>query len=92
MRISVIGLGTVGIATKLGLGEFHDVIGYDIDGRGDWDEVVSSELTFVCVNTDSTEDSSLDMSNVINVCSRLFGDEYSGLVVVKSTASKFCME
>lgn len=92
MRISVIGLGTVGIATKLGLGEFHDVIGYDIDGRGDWDEVLSSELTFVCVNTDSTEDSSLDMSNVINVCSRLFGDEYSGLVVVKSTLQPGTMD
>ena len=85
MKISIIGLGSVGKAAELGLAEFHEVSGYDIDGRGDWQDVLSSELTFVCVNTDAAEDSTLDMSNVIAVCSKLSEDEYCGLVVVKST-------
>lgn len=85
MRISIIGLGSVGKAAELGLSEFHEVSGYDIDGRGDREETLSSELVFVCVNTDAAEDSSLDMENVIDVCSKLSEDEYSGVVVVKST-------
>ena len=85
MKISIIGLGSVGKAAELGLTEFHEVSGYDIDGRGDWQETLSSELTFVCVNTDAAEDSTLDMGNVIDVCSKLSEDEYCGLVVVKST-------
>ncbi len=92
MKISIIGLGSVGRAAKLGLGEFHEVSGYDIDGRGDWNEALSSELAFVCVNTDAAEDSSLDMSNVIDVCSKLSEDEYSGLVVVKSTLQPGTMD
>ena len=85
LKISIIGLGSVGKAAELGLAEFHEVSGYDIDGRGNWQDVLSSELTFVCVNTDASEDSTLDMSNVIAVCSKLSEDEYCGLVVVKST-------
>jgi len=85
LKISIIGLGSVGKAAELGLTEFHEVSGYDIDGIGDWKEVLSSELVFVCVNTDAAEDSTLDMGNVIDVCSKLSEDEYSGLVVVKST-------
>jgi len=85
LKISIIGLGSVGKAAELGLAEFHEVSGYDIDGRGNWQDVLSSELTFVCVNTDAAEDSTLDMSNVIAVCSKLSEDEYCGLVVVKST-------
>ena len=61
MKISIIGLGSVGKAAELGLAKFHEVSGYDIDGRGNWQDVLSSELTFVCVNTDASEDSTLDM-------------------------------
>lgn len=85
MKISIIGLGSVGKAAELGLAEFHEVSGYDIDGRGNWENVLSSELTFVCVNTDASEDSTLDMDNIIDVCNKLSENEYSGLVVVKST-------
>lgn len=85
MKISIIGLGSVGKAAELGLAEFHEVSGYDIDGRGNWQDTLSSELTFVCVNTDAAEDSTLDMGNVIDVCRKLSEDEYDGLVVVKST-------
>lgn len=62
MKISIIGLGSVGKAAELGLAEFHEVSGFDIDGRGNWQDVLSSELTFVCVNTDASEDSTLDKS------------------------------
>ena len=85
MKISIIGLGSVGKAAELGLAEFHEVSGYDIDGRGNWQDVLSSELTFVCVNTDAAVDSTLNMANVADVCSKLSKHEFFGVVVVKST-------
>ena len=92
MKISIIGLGSVGKAAELGLAEFHEISGYDIDGRGDWQDVLSSELTFVCVNTDASIDLTLDMGNVNDVCRRLSEDEYSGLVVLKSTLNPGTMD
>jgi len=85
LRISIIGLGSVGNAVELGLKDFHEVMGYDIDGRGNWKDVLSSELAFVCVNTDASDDSKLNMGEVVDVCNRLSEDGYTGLVVVKST-------
>ncbi len=41
LKISIIGLGSVGKAAELGLAEFHEVSGYDIDGRGNWQDVLS---------------------------------------------------
>mgnify|MGYP003986713095 FL=1 len=41
-KISVIGLGSVGTSVLNGMSKYHSTIGYDIDGRGDWQDIVNS--------------------------------------------------
>ena len=92
MRIAVIGWGSVGNAAVIGLDEYHEATGYDIDGRGDWEDVLSTEIAFVCVQTNASDNSTLDMRNVIDVCDRLSRDGFTGLVVIKSTLQPGTMD
>ena len=92
MKIAVIGWGSVGNAAILGLRPHHEVVGYDIDGRGFWEDVVHSEVALVCVQTDATADEDLDMSNIFQVSSRLADDNFRGLVIIKSTLRPGTME
>ena len=92
MSVSVVGWGSVGEAAIQGISPHHDVAGFDIDGRGDWREVLRTELALVCVNTDASGDSTLDMRNIFDVCSDFSADGYSGLVVIKSTLNPGTMD
>ena len=85
MSVAVVGWGSVGDAAVQGIRPHHEVVGFDIDGRGDWREVMRTELALVCVNTDASDDSTLDMRNIFDVCADFSAGEYSGLVVIKST-------
>ena len=85
MKIVIIGWGSVGNAAVLGLKPYHDVSGYDIDGRGRWSDVEESEIVLICVQTDGNADGTLDMSNVFDVASKLNKSNFKGLVVIKST-------
>ena len=84
-KISVIGLGSVGTSVLNGMSKYHSTIGYDIDGRGDWQEVINSEFSFVCVPTNANRDDSLDVSIVHEVVNRLYNDNFKGTIVIKST-------
>lgn len=92
MNVSIIGLGSVGNAAFTVLQEYHSVTGYDIDGRGHWKDVISSEVTLVCVSTDAGEKNRLDMSNINSVAKRLSDDEYQGVMIVKSTLQPGTMD
>ncbi len=92
LNISIIGLGSVGNAAFTVLQEHHSVTGYDIDGRGRWEDVISSDATLVCVSTDAGEDNQLDMSNINSVAKRLSDDEYQGVMIVKSTLQPGTMD
>ena len=85
MNIGVIGWGSVGNAAVLGMSPHNEVVAYDSDGRGQWRDILQTELTLVCVNTDASENDRLDMSNIEDVVHRLNGDGYEGVVVIKST-------
>jgi len=85
-RLSVIGLGSVGMAVRHTLCFFYDIVdGYDIDGRGNWNDILQSDITFICVSTPESETGHLDCSNVNNVLCRLNDSKYSGICVIKST-------
>lgn len=92
MRLAIVGWGSVGKSAVQGLSPYHDVVGYDIDGRGDWSDVLSSEVSLVCVSTDAAADGKLDMSNVHDVAKRLATGGYEGLVIVKSTLQPGTMD
>jgi len=92
LNISIIGLGSVGNAAFTVLQEYHSVTGYDIDGRGLWKEVISSDAALVCVSTDAGENNRLDMSNINSVAKRLSDDGYQGVMIVKSTLQPGAMD
>lgn len=83
--IGIIGLGSVGNAAKLALEKRFETKGYDINGTGDFDEVMNSDVSFVCVPTNASKSGELDMSAIEDVFRKLETSEYSGLVVIKST-------
>ncbi len=85
MIIGIVGLGVVGTAVFEGMRLHHDVHGYDIDGRGDWNRIMKSDALFICVPTDGTREGELDAGIVEEVVSRISDSEYEGLVIVKST-------
>lgn len=92
MSIGVIGLGAVGTAVVDGLSQYHDVEGYDIDGRGSMHQILNTDVVFITVPTDSDNRGSLDTSIVESVVCDLAKKSYQGIVVVKSTLSPGTMD
>ena len=85
MDIGIVGLGAVGTAVFEGMQMHHEVHGYDIDGRGVWEQILESDAVFICVPTDGLRDGKLGSEIVEKVVSRLFESEFGGLAIVKST-------
>ena len=69
--IGVIGLGSVGGAALATFSKHFHSVGYDIDGRGDWNEVLLSNAVIVCVPTNATSDGKLDVSSMFQVAADL---------------------
>jgi len=85
MKLSIIGLGSVGSAAYSTLVRQFETVIYDIDGRGSWDNVLGSNVVLVCVSTNGSTNGSLDMSSIYSVMDRLAQSSYGGLIIVKST-------
>ena len=85
VKIGIIGLGSVGKAAYSTLREYHEITGYDIDGRGNWNDILETDVALVCVSTNGSENGFLDMTNIHSVAQRLNDSSYNGLVVLKST-------
>ena len=85
MSVGIVGLGTVGTAVFEGIELHHDVHGYDIDGRGDWNQIMTSDALFICVPTEGTREGVLDSGIIEEVVSRISSSDYEGLIIVKST-------
>ena len=92
MRVGVIGLGSVGTAVYNVMSEHHQMVGFDIDGRGSFDEISSTNIVFICVPTNGLPNGNLDCGSVRSVCEKLSEADYTGLVVIKSTLHPFSME
>ncbi len=91
-NLGVIGLGSVGTAAKETLHNHFNVIGFDIDGRGNWNDILLTDAVFICVPTNGTQEGQLDMSNISDVANSLAGANYKGLVVIKSTLQPGTMD
>lgn len=86
MKIGIIGVGVVGGAVKYGLEKIgHRVIPHDLTLETKLEDVLDTELCFVCVPTPSNSDGSCNTSIVESVVSDLDRLGYSGLVSIKST-------
>ena len=85
MKIGIVGLGFVGSAVKNAFDKHHQVVGFDKYKKlGSLADVMSTEVTFVCVPT-PTDEGIQDLRAMHDVLSGLSTMNYRGAVVIKST-------
>ena len=90
--VGVVGLGSVGDAAFTTFSNHFHTVGYDVDGRGDWKEIVASDVAIVCVPTNAASDGQLDMMHVMDVAHKLAEESFNGLMIIKSTLQPGTMD
>jgi UDPglucose 6-dehydrogenase len=86
MRIGIIGLGVVGSAIRTGFERLgHDVLCHDLKLDSSTNDVIDSEIVFVCVPTPQGDDGSCDTTIITGVLQDLSDKDYKGIVAIKST-------
>jgi UDPglucose 6-dehydrogenase len=86
MKIGIIGLGVIGSACKYGFEKLgHKVTGHDIKDNTKIEDVLGTEICYICVPTPSNEDGSCNVSIVEKVVLELKEHNYKGIVAIKST-------
>ena len=86
MNIGVIGLGVVGSAIKIGFEKLGHVIHcHDLKLGTTVDDVLDTEIIFVCVPTPQGDDGSCDTTIITEVLEQLSKNNYKGIVAIKST-------
>ena len=86
MKIGVVGLGVVGGAIHEGLKILeHETSVHDIKLDTTLDDVLSTEICFICVPTPSGEHGECDVSIVNDIVRQLNLKKYSGIIAIKST-------
>ena len=89
MEIGIIGLGAVGSAVKRGFEYIgHNVVGYDIKTESTKiQDVLDTEIVYVCVGTPSNKDGSCNIDSVLEVVDDLNKLNYNGIIAIKSTVT-----
>jgi UDPglucose 6-dehydrogenase len=87
MKIGIIGLGVVGQAVYDGLNQIgHSLAYYDIAfSESKIENILNSEIVFICVPTPCNQDGGCDISNVVESVRKLEELNFKGLVAIKST-------
>lgn len=87
MRIGIAGLGIIGSACHFGFEKightmfFHDPKFPD----SKIEDILNTEIIYVCVPTPSNQDGSCDTSIVESVVEELINKQFSGIIAIKST-------
>lgn len=88
MKIGIIGLGVIGNACKYGFEKLgHEIKVHDIKYNTSLDDVLGTEIVFICVPTPSLEDGSCDVSIVRKVVKELHENKFDGIIAIKSTVT-----
>jgi len=86
MKIGIIGLGVIGNACKYGFEKLGHVIKvHDLKLGTTINDLLDTEINFICVPTPSLDNGSCDTSIVESVVKELNSLGYSGVVAIKST-------
>lgn len=85
MNIGIVGLGIVGSAVRHGFEKLgHRVTGHDIRDETRLEDVLESEIVYLCLPTPQGEDGHCDTSVIENVAAELLDDHgFSGIVAIK---------
>jgi nucleotide sugar dehydrogenase len=86
MKLGIIGKGVVGTAIKKGFEKIKHTVSYhDIKHDTKIEDVLDTEIIYVCVGTQSNDQESCDITAVLSVVSQLNTLKYKGIVCIKST-------
>jgi len=86
MKIGIIGTGVVGSAIQEGFSRLgHEVLVHDIKLDTSIEDVLDTELVYLCLPTQPKEDGSCNIDIIVDVLSKLTELNYNGTVAVKST-------
>ena len=86
MILGIIGLGIVGEACRYGFEKLgHKVLCHDIKFDTKIDDILDTEICYICVPTPSKEDGGCDVSIVENIVHELQKKNYAKLIAIKST-------
>lgn len=86
MKIGIIGMGTVGSANYSGFNMLgHDLVIHDTKLDTTINEVLDTEIAFLCVPTPQADDGSCDTSIIESVIEELNLYNYKGIVAIRST-------
>lgn len=87
MKIGIIGLGAVGSANKSGFEHLnHEIFVHDIKLNTNINDILDTEIVFLCVPTPSTNDGRCDTSILESVIKELNDIDYKGIIAIRSTA------
>jgi len=85
-KVGIVGVGIIGEATKYGMEKLgHSVYVHDIRYDSKIEDVLDTELCFICVPTPSKENFECDTSIVDSVLGDLHRLKYTGVIAIKST-------
>ena len=88
MNIGIIGVGIVGSAVKFGLESLgHNVIPHDIKLNTTINDILDTEICYICVPTPIGEEGICDVSVVSEVIKNLSELNYKGIAAIKSTVT-----
>tara|TARA_R110001592_G_C13159468_1_gene748807 strand:+ start:2013 stop:2813 length:801 start_codon:yes stop_codon:yes gene_type:complete len=86
MKIGIIGLGAVGTAVQKGFEYIgHITYGHDIKYNTKLEDVLPSEIIYICVGTPPDKNENCDISAVMEVIDNLNKLKYKGIIAIKST-------
>lgn len=86
MKIGVIGIGVVGTAICRGYAELgHEVFKHDIKLNTSIEDVLNTDIIFLCLPTNSTKEGECDTSIIERVITKLKSLNYTGIIAIKST-------
>lgn len=88
MDIGIVGLGVVGGACKQGFElQSHTVKVHDITLDTRIEDLLETEIIYICVPTPSHDNGECDISNVEEIITKLKDSDYQGIVAIKSTVA-----
>ena len=86
MKIGIIGIGVVGGAVKFGFESLgHTVKFHDTKYNTKLEDVLDTEICYICVPTPIGDNGKCNISIVEEVIEELYHNDYEGIIAIKST-------
>ena len=86
MKIGIIGLGVVGRANAKGFKiKKHKVLSHDIKKKTKIENLIDTEINYICVPTPARKNGACNTDIVENVIKKLIQINYKGIIAIRST-------